>query len=72
MLCTATIQIYMINATMSSGKVIIAVPSYSSLTIVLTITGGAIFYGDFKTMDRYPTAQAQPPTTLAAFACAWG
>jgi len=52
LLCTALTQIYLINATMSSGKVIIAVPSYSSLTIVLTICGAAIFYGDFDTLSR--------------------
>jgi len=47
---TAVLQLYLINATMSTGKVIIAVPSYSSLTIVLTITGGAVFYGDFDSL----------------------
>ena len=50
--CTAACQMYLINATMASGKVIIAVPSYSSLTIVLTITGSAIFYGDFESLGR--------------------
>jgi len=53
MVCTAATQMYLINATMASGKVIIAVPSYSSLTIVLTITGSAIFYGDFESLDRH-------------------
>ena len=27
-------------------------PSYSSLTITLTIVGSSIFYGDFKTMEQ--------------------
>lgn len=32
-------------------QVIIAVPSYSSLTIVLTIVGSSIFYGDFDVIS---------------------
>mmetsp|Transcript_27126 Transcript_27126/g.67214 ORF Transcript_27126/g.67214 Transcript_27126/m.67214 type:complete len:437 (+) Transcript_27126:92-1402(+) len=47
----ATTNLYLLNCTMKSGKVIIAVPSYSSLTIVLTIVGASIFYGDFDSIN---------------------
>ena len=52
MIVSAASQIYLINATMSSGKVIIAVPSYSSLTIILTIVGSSIFYGGVRAVIR--------------------
>merc|ERR1712005_45347 len=51
---------------MATGKVIIAVPSYSSLTIVLTITGGAVFYGDFDSLSTNATVNFGAGVSIVA------
>eukprot|EP00322_Chrysochromulina_rotalis_P024100 CAMPEP_0115860524 /NCGR_PEP_ID=MMETSP0287-20121206/17173_1 /TAXON_ID=412157 /ORGANISM="Chrysochromulina rotalis, Strain UIO044" /LENGTH=355 /DNA_ID=CAMNT_0003314853 /DNA_START=1 /DNA_END=1068 /DNA_ORIENTATION=- len=45
-------QLYLINVLMSRGRVMLAVPIFSSLNLLLTMTSSAVLFGDFENMSH--------------------
>jgi len=47
----AITQLYLLHVLMSRGRVMLAVPIFSSLNLVLTMSTSAVLFGDFEGMD---------------------
>ena len=59
LLLLAPLQLYLLNAMLTSGSVTLSVPLYLSLTVVLVGVGGGLLCNEFKDM---------PPFNLSMFA----
>ena len=51
----AITQLNLLNVLMSRGRVMLAVPIFSSLNLLLTMTSSALLFGDFDAMDSTHT-----------------